>query len=167
MPLALSWRKSNNKQKRNNDHQLTIKIMKAESFVIEQTYNAPVESVWSALTDVKKMKEWYFDVDDFKPELGFTFRFSGSDKGVTFWHVCVVKEVIPGKKLAYSWRYDEFPGDSLVTFELFDEDGKTRLKLTHAGLETFPTDNPSFARENFAKGWAHITGTGLKNYVEK
>ncbi|HTH82564.1 MAG TPA: SRPBCC domain-containing protein [Mucilaginibacter sp.] len=139
--------------------------MNTEPFVIEQIYNAPVESVWSALTDVKKMREWYFDVDDFKPEVGFTFRFSGTDKGVTFWHRCVIREVIPGKKLTHTWQYEEFPGNSLVTFELFDEGGKTRLKLTHSGLETFPQNNPSFARESFAKGWTYITGTGLKNYV--
>jgi len=141
--------------------------MNVEPFVIEQTYNAPIASIWTALTDVSKMREWYFDVDDFKPEVGFTFHFSGTDKGVTFLHECIVKEVIPGKKIAYSWRYLNFPGNSLVTFELFDEGGKTRLKLTHAGLETFPADNPSFARSSFAGGWTYITGTGLKNYLEK
>lgn len=141
--------------------------MKTEPFIIEQTYNAPVESVWSALTDVNKMKQWYFDVDDFKPEVGFTFRFSGTDKGVTFWHKCVVTEVIPFKKIAYSWRYEEFIGDSEVSFELFDEGAQTRLKLTHTGLETFDQTNPSFAKKSFAGGWEYITGTGLKNYLEK
>jgi uncharacterized protein YndB with AHSA1/START domain len=141
--------------------------MSTKPIVIEQTYNAPVERVWSALTDKAKMKEWYFDVDDFKPEVGFTFRFSGSDKGVTFWHICVVKEVVPLKKLSHSWRYEEFPGDSIVTWEFFAEGDKTRVKLTHSGMETFPQNNPSFAIANFTKGWTHITGTGLKNYVEK
>jgi len=141
--------------------------MSTQPFVIEQTYNSPVNKVWEALTDNDKMKEWYFDLDDFKAEVGFTFRFSGSDKGVTFWHECIVQEVIPFKKLSYTWRYVEYPGDSLVSIELFEEGDKTRLKLTHTGLETFPTDNPSFARESFAKGWTYITGTGLRNYLEK
>ena len=141
--------------------------MKAEPFVIEQTYNAPIANVWSAITDHKKMQEWYFKMDDFKPEVGFTFRFSGTDKGVTFWHKCVITEVIPLKKLAHTWTYEEYPGNSVVTWELFDEGDKTRLKLTHAGLETFATDNPSFARDNFAKGWTHITGTGLPNFLAK
>ncbi|MDB5029570.1 SRPBCC domain-containing protein [Mucilaginibacter sp.] len=141
--------------------------MNAEPFVIEQTYNAPVNAVWSALTDKNKMKEWYFDVDDFKPEVGFTFYFTGEDKGVKFVHECVVKEVITGKKLAYSWRYLDFQGNSLVTFELFAEGGQTRLKLTHTGLESFPADNTSFAKESFARGWTYITGTSLKNYLEK
>ena len=140
--------------------------MNAEPFVIEQTYNAPVSQVWEALTVNEKRKQWFFQLGDFKPEIGFTFRFSGTDKGVTFWHQCVIKEVIPLKKLSYSWRYEEYPGDSLVTIELFEVGEKTKLKLTHAGLETFPADNPSFAKESFAKGWTHITGTSLRKFLE-
>ena len=45
-------------------------------------------------------------------------------------------DVVDGKKLTYSWRYDGYPGNSFVTFELFGEGQKTRLKLTHEGIET-------------------------------
>jgi uncharacterized protein YndB with AHSA1/START domain len=141
--------------------------MKAEPIVIEQTYDSPVEKVWSAITDYKKMQEWYFKMEDFKPEVGFTFHFEGKDKGVTFWHTCVITEVVPLKKLAHTWGYDTYPGGSVVTWELFDEGDKTRLKLTHTGTETFPQDNPSFAKENFAKGWTYITGTGLPGFLAK
>jgi hypothetical protein len=55
----------------------------------------------------------------------------------------------------------EFP---FVTFELFDEAGKTRLKLTHEGLETFPASNPDFAKESFTEGWTHIIGKSLKEF---
>ncbi len=34
------------------------------------------------------------------------------------------------------------------------------------GLETFPA-SPQYARENFEKGWNHIIGISLKDYVEK
>ncbi|MBC7829527.1 MAG: SRPBCC domain-containing protein, partial [Chitinophagaceae bacterium] len=75
-------------------------------------------------------------------------------------------EVIVGKKLTYSWRYDGYEGNSFVTWELFAEGDKTRLKLTHEGLETFPMNNPDFAKQNFATGWMQITGTTLKEFVE-
>lgn len=139
--------------------------MTTEPFVIEQTYNATVSRVWEALTVNQKIKEWYFQLEDFKPEVGFTFRFSGTDNGVTFWHECIITEVVPLKKLSYSWRYLEYSGDSLVTIELFEEGEKTRLRLTHTGLETFPANNPSFAPESFAKGWAYITGISLRQFV--
>jgi uncharacterized protein YndB with AHSA1/START domain len=81
--------------------------------------------------------------------------------------LCKITDVVAGKKLQYSWRYDQYPGKSFVTFELFDEGDKTRLKLTHEGLETFPTDNKDFARESFAAGWTYIIGKSIKEFVEK
>ena len=141
--------------------------MKAEPFVIERVYNAPITKVWEAITDNNKMKEWYFQLEDFKPEVGFTFTFNGGSKEKTYIHLCEVTEVIPGKKLTHSWNYEGYPGGSFVTWELFDEGDKTRLKLTHAGLETFPQDTKDFSRESFTKGWTHITGTSLANYLEK
>ncbi|MFD2145020.1 SRPBCC family protein [Mucilaginibacter antarcticus] len=107
--------------------------MNAQPFVIEQTYNWPIEKVWSALTDNEKLKQWYFKLDDFKPEVGFAFRFSGTDKGVTFWHRCVVTEATPPNKLAHTWTYEEFPGESVVTWELFDEGVKPALSLLIQG----------------------------------
>lgn len=141
--------------------------MATQPFVIERTYQAPVDSVWQALTDKDKMKQWYFDIAAFKAEVGFEFQFTASDGKVDFVHLCKVTDVIPGKKLAYTWTYKDYPGSSKVTFELFGEGDKTRVKLTHAGLETFPQTDPSFAKENFEKGWTAIIGTNLKNFVEK
>ncbi len=54
-----------------------------------------------------------------------------------------------------------------MTFELFAEVQATRLKLTHEGLETFPINNPDFAKENFVAGWTYIIGSSLKEFVEK
>ena len=137
--------------------------------VIERTYNAPVEKVWNAITNKEEMKKWYFDIADFKAEPGFEFEFVGEGRqGEKFLHLCKVNEVIKNKKLSYSWRYDGYQGDSLVTFELFDEGNKTRVRLTHKGLESFPvTANNDFAKESFMEGWTWIIGNSLKEYVEK
>ena len=140
--------------------------MKNEPFVIERTYKAPVEKVWQAITDRKKMKQWYFDLPEFKAEPGFEFSFLGGTEEKQYLHLCKVTEVVPGKKLSYSWRYEGYEGISFVTFELFDERDLTRLKLTHAGLETFPL-HPDFARSNFEAGWNEIVGKSLLEFVEK
>jgi hypothetical protein len=42
-----------------------------------------------------------------------------------------------------------------VTFEIFEEENKTRLKLTHTGLASFPDDS-HFARHRFEDGWKNI-----------
>ena len=141
--------------------------MKNEPFVIERTFNVPIAKIWKAITDKNEMKQWYFDIAEFKPEVGFEFGFSAGDKEKTYLHLCKITEVITGKKLSYSWRYDGYPGSSVVTFELFAEGNNTKLKLTHAGLETFPQDNPAFAVQSFAKGWTQIIATSLPAFLEK
>jgi len=142
--------------------------MNNEPFVIERTYNAPAEKVWKAITDKNEMKQWYFDLAEFKAEVGFEFQFTGGPAPERqYVHLCKITEVIPGKKLTHSWRYDGYNGNSFVTFELFSEGNKTRLKLTHTGLETFPKENPDLAKHNFAEGWTDIIGRSLKEYVEK
>jgi uncharacterized protein YndB with AHSA1/START domain len=144
---------------------MTTKNQRAEAVVIERTFNAPLARVWKALTDVEEMRPWYFDLKEFKPEVGFEFEFTVEHEGMKYHHLCKITEVIPQKKLAYTWRYEGYEGDSQVTFELFAEGNQTRLKLTHEGLESFPKV-PAFARTNFMEGWTQIIGSSLKEFVE-
>lgn len=141
--------------------------MKQEPIVVERTLNASSDKVWKAITDKEDMKQWYFDIAKFKPELGFEFSFEGRKDNKVFVHLCKITEVVPGKKLKYSWRYKGAEGISFVTFELFPEGNKTRLKLTHEGLESFPQNDPDFARENFVEGWNYIIGKSIVEFVEK
>ncbi len=140
--------------------------MNSEPIVVERTYNAHIEKVWNAISNKNQMKHWYFDLAEFKPEVGFEFTFEGGPPERSYLHLCEVTEVIEGRKLQYNWKYDGYGGISHVTFELFPEGDMTRLKLTHDGLESFPKENPDLAKENFVKGWDEITGTNLKDYLE-
>lgn len=140
--------------------------MNSEPFVIERTYNAPIEKVWDAITNKEAMRQWYFDLKEFRPEVGFEFQFEGGPDDKTYLHLCKVTEVVSGKKLTYSWRYDGYEGNSFVTWELFPEGKKTRVKLTHAGLETFPASNPDLDKKNFVAGWNDIIGESLRKFLE-
>ena len=144
---------------------MTTKHELAEAVIIERTFNAPVARVWKALTDVDQMREWYFDLKEFKPEPGFEFEFIVEHEGMKYHHLCRVTEVVPQKRIAYTWRYKDEPGDSLVTFELAAEGDKTKLRLTHEGLETFPK-TATYARNRFEAGWTEIIGSELKKFVE-
>lgn len=140
--------------------------MRSTPLIKEVLLNAPASRVWEAITNKEQMKEWYFDVSDFKPVVGTEFRFEGGREDRCYVHICEVKVVIPEKKITYSWRYEGVEGISYVTFELFEEKEKTRVRLTHEGLETFPADNPDLARENFNEGWTQIIQKSLKEYLE-
>ena len=145
---------------------MTTKHDLAEAVVIERTLNAPVASVWSALTDVDQMRQWYFDLKEFKPDVGFEFEFIVEHEGMKYHHLCRVTEVSPQKRIAYTWRYKDEPGDSLVTFELFSQGENTRVKVTHTGIDTFPK-TPAYARKNFENGWTQLIGTELRQFVER
>jgi len=60
------------------------------------------------------------------------------------------------KKIIYNWKYEGYPGDSFVMFELFEQKKLTKLKLTHRGLESFPQDMPEFSRESGIAAWTYF-----------
>ncbi len=140
--------------------------IKKTPVVVERTFQAPVEKVWQAITDKDQMKQWYFDLPEFRAEVGFEFRFwGGPTPDKQYQHVCEITEVLVGQKLTYSWRYEGYEGISYVTFALTAQGDQTLLRLSHEGLETFPADNTDFARGDFEEGWLAIIGTSLMEFL--
>lgn len=134
---------------------------------IQQEVQAPAAKIWQALTDKDQMKQWYFDLSDFRAEIGFHFSFPGQgSKGEKYIHHCTITEVVPEQRLQYSWAYEGYPGYSLVTFELAEIENGTQVTLTHQGLETFPQDLPDFARSSFNQGWTELIGKLLPQFLE-
>jgi uncharacterized protein YndB with AHSA1/START domain len=128
----------------------------AGTVIIERTLAAPADRVWRALTDLAQMKKWYFpELKAFKPEVGFETRVDVEYEGKAYIHFWKVTEVVPERKIAYSWKYQGHPGESVVSFELFPEGETTRLRLTHAGLETF--GGGDYASKSFFSGWTHFS----------
>lgn len=135
---------------------------------LERSFNASKADVWRALTEKELMKQWYFDLPEFKAEVGFRFEFTGGhEDGIQYRHLCEVTEVVHEQKLVYSWKYDGYEGLSYVGFELTEEKEGTRLKLTHTGIDSFPADNPDLAIHNFEAGWNQIINTSLQDFLEK
>ena len=141
--------------------------MEDTPIVVEATIDAPPDAVWKAFTSRERMRDWQFDIKEFKPVVGFEFSFLGGPPEKKYLHVCRVTEAAPAKKLSYSWRYDGYEGASLVTFELFPAGDRTRLRLTHAGVDTFPASVTDFAKHNFATGWTEIVGDIKKRLEQK
>ncbi len=133
-----------------------------QTVVMERVYSAPLADVWHAITDREAMKQWYFDTTGFRPEVGAEFSFSAGKEGSKCVHLCRITEIIPGKKISYSWRYEGEEGNSLLTWELFDEGASTRLKLTHSGLESFTIHK----KENFVEGWTYFLDTALPKFLD-
>ena len=141
--------------------------MRAEPIIVEETYAAPVEAVWQAITDKNQMRRWYFEtINDFEPEVGFETKFDVECEGQVFPHHWKVFEAVPEKKIAYHWRFGGYEGTSIVTWELSKSPEGTHLKLTHEGCETFPQDNPVFSRESGVAGWRYFLRESLKQFLD-
>ncbi len=133
---------------------------------IEKVLNAPVTKVWTAISNKEEMKSWYFDLAEFRVEKAFKFQFTGgTPDGIQYLHLCEIIEVIPERKLTYSWKYDGYDGISYVTFSLTPMGDKTKIVLTHEGIESFPKSNPDLAKQNFVAGWNDIIGRSLVEYL--
>jgi len=135
--------------------------------VIGRVFDAPIELVWKALTDIELLKQWSPFFPEFEPVVGFVSRFwLGPDDDHQYLHVCEVTEVIERKKLTYTWAYDGQVGDSHVTFELSDDSDRTKVTFTHEIIEPFPDYDPNFALNSFIQGWTY-TLDALQAYAEK
>lgn len=136
--------------------------------IVQYKINAPVEKVWKALTDKNEMKSWYFDIQDFEPEVGNVFNFYEPGGENKYHHQGEILEIIPHQKLKHSWSYPDFSDQkTTVTWELSPEENGTLVKLTHEGIENFKDLGDSFSRESFTGGWNAIIGQSLKKYLEK
>lgn len=133
----------------------------------EYIYSVAPAIVWKAITEKEEMKLWYFNLEEFKPEVGFEFSFRGGTEQRKYLHNCRITEVVKSKKLCHTWSYEGISGETILCFEIEPTETGTKLQLTHSGFETFPKDNADLDPKNFEQGWTFILGTSLKNYLEK
>jgi uncharacterized protein YndB with AHSA1/START domain len=127
---------------------------------LEWTYPQPVEDVWHCLTTAEHIEQWLMP-NDFKLVLGHKFQFRS--KPVPGWSGivdCEVLEIVPNKKLSYSWVSGPKPGSkdisTVVTWELTPIKSGTRLTLAHTGFTGF-------------RAWmtSYLLGSGWKSGIAK
>lgn len=109
--------------------------------------DAPVAKVWDHITDPAKIEGWLMSTD-FVAEVGRGFEMRCGTQGPI---TGVVSEVVPFKKLVYTWTSALVKTETIVTITLAEANGKTRLVLVHSGWQVPPTD-PDVVDEH-DKGW--------------
>lgn len=109
--------------------------------VIKHTYSAPVETLFTAFTNPEILKNWYCPEGLSIPEIVADVRVGGKHRVVMLApdgnkHIAngIYKEVVPGKKLVYTWKWEGQNADTTVTIEFFPQGSNTEVVLTHEGL---------------------------------
>ncbi len=130
--------------------------MKLPSVTIVRRIKASPARVYTAITEPKLMMQWWGPdagptlkaEADVRPGGRFSIVFrllDGSEHNPTG----VYQEVVPEKKLVFTWEWPGMPErESLVTFLLEPFDGGTELTLIHAQLPD------EAARESHKAGWS-------------
>lgn len=129
---------------------------------LERTLDAPVETVWRYLTEGELRSQWFAGGSDARGEgeLELVFdhdNLSADDvpypedyakyKGAVN-HETVVR-FEPRRVLAYTFGEGR---NGVATFELFPQGDKTRLVLTHSGIQS------GTGAQDFGSGWnSHLT----------
>jgi uncharacterized protein YndB with AHSA1/START domain len=116
----------------------------------------PPETVWEHLTNAELLGQWLMK-NDFQPIIGLDFQFRTTPilaldfDGIFY---CKVLELVPCKKLSYSWRSGPGKGeitlDSIVIWRLEPRDNGTQLFLEHSGFDK--KENLNFY-EGLTHGW--------------
>lgn len=139
-----------------------------EPIIIKKIFAVSKEKLWSALTDIKEMKLWFFEIlEDFKPEIGFTTKFLITNEGRNFTHIWKVTEVVPYQKITTNWTFTEYEGDSFVSFIIAEKDNGLELTLHAEVTKSFPSDIPEFKRESGVGGWEYFINQRLSDYLNK
>jgi uncharacterized protein YndB with AHSA1/START domain len=100
----------------------------------------PPEVVWEYLTDAELMALWLMK-NDFQPIIGHEFQFrTGPYPSLNFDGIvyCKVLEIVPFRKLSYSWNSGpgngEIAVESVVVWKLEPTEKGTELFLDHSGF---------------------------------
>lgn len=127
------------------------------SFSITRHYNASPEKVWHAWTDPEAMKRWWRPDATFStPVTAADVRVGGrfrvlmiSPEGTEHDVSGVYLEVIPNRKLVFTWVWKETPErETLVTLTLRPSGNGTELELKHEHF--FDTGD----RDSHQEGWS-------------
>ena len=104
---------------------------------LERLYPHPVDRVWEAIGTSRGLAAWLMP-NSFEPVVGHQFQFRW--KKIPGWRGivdCEVLEVVPRRRLSFSWRGEERHRPTRVTFTLEPAEGGTRLVLVHDGFRGF------------------------------
>ena len=124
---------------------------------IRRHFRAPVAAVYAAWTDPAELAEWMAPSDDFGPteatvdlRVGGRFRLDmHMPDGTVCGHSGFYREVVPERKLVYTWARDSAPDQvSIVTVTFTAAGDGTDLSLTHERFADTKT------RDEHSHGWA-------------
>ena len=137
------------------------------------TLHAPRARVWKAITDARQLGEWLWL--NMSGDVVAGARLSGpvTYPGYEGANVeMLVERVEPQRLVSWRWHPDavdknvDFSNEpmTLVTFELEEIEGGTRLTITESGFHQLPVVRRAKAFESNDGGWKEVSGSIEKTF---
>lgn len=123
---------------------------------IKRSYNAPIDVVWQAWADPVRAREWWGPRGFKAPVVELDERVGGrwrakmvGPDGTELWQHGVYREIIPKKRIVYTFIWDQEPNhEMLVTVNFSAKGDKTEIGFEQTG---FKSDGE---REGHKGGWS-------------
>ena len=137
---------------------MATKTPQKTSLEITRFINAPPARVYAAWTDPAQLREWFGPEGVRTRSIAADVRVGGkyrwdliTQEGEDSAAFGEYRELVPGKKIVFTWQWDDDQvwenQTSVVTIELFDRRGGTELRLKH---EQLPSEE---SRDRHSEGW--------------
>ena len=134
------------------------KTAEKTSLEIIRFINAPPARVYDAWTDPAQLKQWFGPENVRTRNITADVRVGGkyrwdliTQEGEEWAAFGEYRELVPGKKIVFTWQWDDDEAwenrTSVVTVELFEHRGGTELRLKH---EQLPSEE---SRDRHNEGW--------------
>ena len=148
-----------------------------DAVVIERTFDAAVDLIWQMWTDPEHFKKWYGPTGFTVPVAEMDMRVGGKrlicmespDGSMNMWTTGEYTEIVPNQRLVYTESMadesgnvvspsamgmpDGYPATTEVAVLLEELGGRTKMTMTHAGVDAGAGDGWEQA---FAKLADHI-----------
>jgi len=150
-----------------------LAFMTPQAVVITRLFNAPRERVFKAWTDPKLMQQWWGPKGFTAPVCKINLRPGGlwhycmrSPEGQNFWGRGIYREIVKPSLIVATDSFSDakghivpasrygmsknWPREMLVKVTFEDLRGKTKLTLTHSGVDNVPATD----RRSMKQGWS-------------
>ncbi len=118
--------------------------------------DAPASEVFRAIAEPAMVQRWMLsDNVTIEPEVGGTYDVGWEDDGPV-----KIVDLEPDRQLSYSWHSKALGYETLVTWDLAESAGKTKLTLVHSGFA------PDSRQDSYRTGW-HNFLVQIKYLVEE
>ena len=147
------------------------KTAEKTSLELVRFVNVPADRVYDAWTDPAQLRQWFGPENVRTRNISADVRVGGkyrwdltSPEGEEMSAFGEYKELVPGKKIVFTWQWDDDEAwenrTSIVAIELFERRGGTELRLRH---EKLPSEE---SRDRHIEGWNSLLDR-LEQFVSK